>query len=361
MKSASQTGALDPGDGLQPATNPVTGSRSPGFEDALSDAAPGARRAVWAERRGHMEKHHEKRTPDGRHRKRKWRLFRFLIRRFGMLLWCCGLYRRGVRNALNIGLNRIEVEFDNLPDAFDGYTILHLSDLHCDGLDALEERLIALVQGFAVDVMVLTGDYRYRVTGSFAKAIPPLEALRRAVTVRDGALATLGNHDSIDMVEPLEQAGFRVLANETVSLRRGGSEIHLIGIDDVHYYFTQQAVHALRDAPAGFRIALVHSPEFAEQAAAADVSLYLTGHTHGGQICLPGALPILTNSVGRRSHARGVWRCGGMAGYTSTGVGVSGLPVRYNSRGEVALITLRKARPRGAGRTTERTAQLIDA
>ena len=71
--------------------------------------------------------------------------------------------------------------------------------------------------------------------------------------------------------------------------------------------------------------------------------LYLTGHTHGGQICLPGGRPILTHLTQHRRYARGQWRHGAMQGYTSTGIGVSALPVRYNNRGEVALITLRRA------------------
>ncbi len=144
------------------------------------------------------------------------------------------------------------------------------------------------------------------------------------------------------MVEPFEKLGIRMLANETLSLARGADTVHLTGIDDVHYYYTVGALETLRAIPEGFNIALVHSPEIVEPAAAAGVSFYLTGHTHGGQICLPGGLPIITNIAGRRIFATGAWRCGAMMGYTSPGAGISGLPVRYFSRSEAALITLRR-------------------
>ncbi len=112
----------------------------------------------------------------------------------------------------------------------------------------------------------------------------------------------------------------------------------------MHYYYTQATARALRAAPAGFRIALVHSAELADVAAAAGFSLYRAGHTHGGQVCLPGGRPILTHMSRLRGYASGLWRCGAMAGYTSTGVGVSSVPVRFNTRGEAVLITLRRAR-----------------
>ena len=90
------------------------------------------------------------------------------------------------------------------------------------------------------------------------------------------------------------------------------------------------------------KIALVHSPEVAHLAAPAGYALYLCGHTHAGQICLPGGQPIITNSALRWRHARGLWRRGDMLGYTSPGAGTSGLPVRYFTRGEVTVLTLRR-------------------
>ena len=79
--------------------------------------------------------------------------------------------------------------------------------------------------------------------------------------------------------------------------------------------------------------------ELADVAAANGFDLYLAGHTHGGQVCLPGGRPIITHMVRLRRYASGLWRHGSMVGYTSTGVGITALPVRYFSRGEVVLLT----------------------
>ena len=92
----------------------------------------------------------------------------------------------------------------------------------------------------------------------------------------------------------------------------------------MHYFFTEAARSALAETPRGFKIAPIHSPELVEVAADHGYQLYLSGHTHGGQVCLPGGRPVITRlGRHRRRYARGQWRHGRMQGYTSTGVGVS--------------------------------------
>lgn len=296
----------------------------------------------WAETRSRMEARREKHNPDGRHRRRHWPVFKFLIQAFGRFLKVTGLYRRGVRNAQDLGLRRIELAFDTLPAAFDGYTLLHLTDPHFGGLEGITERAIELIDGLEVDLCVMTGDYRFRTQGPIDAVLPGLQRLVGAVKARDGIIATLGNHDTVRMVAPMADMGLMVLANQTHTLTRDGASVHLTGIDDVHYYYTDQARTALYEGGEGFRIALVHSPELADVAAAAGVAFYLTGHTHGGQVCLPGGRPVITHSGRWRRYAAGLWRHGAMVGYTSCGIGISGLPVRFNTRGEVTLITLRR-------------------
>ena len=119
-------------------------------------------------------------------------------------------------------------------------------------------------------------------------------------------------------------------------MQRGGSQMLVTGLDDLVKFQTDSAADALQSSPDGFKIAIVHSPHGAEQAAQCGYALYLTGHTHGGQICLPGGMPIFTGMHGHRAFASDLWHCNGMTGYTTNGVGVSGSPVRFNSRGEVA-------------------------
>jgi uncharacterized protein len=301
-----------------------------------------AARARWIEQRLAMEAHDQKHTPFGP-RARHWNEFKRLMAVLRVTLRASGLYGRGVRNALDIRLGKLAFDFPDLPPQFDGYRLLHLTDPHFDSLEGTAKQIASLIADQPADLFILTGDYRRRVHGPYEQVLAPLATVLRAARAPDGVLALLGNHDTAAMVAPFEQLGLRVLANETVTIRRGDAELHLTGFDDVHYYYTPSADAAAAAAPPGFRIALVHSPEFAMHAAKAGYRLYICGHTHGGQICLPGGRPILTASALGHRFAAGRWQHGSMQGYTSRGAGTSGLPVRFFSRGEVTLITLRRA------------------
>lgn len=289
-----------------------------------------------------MESGKEKNTPRTIKTRRRWDLFKQLIVIFEITIRLLGLYERGLRNALDIKVKELDLAFESLPKEFDGYRILQLSDLHVDFLPEAMDRALELISGQEFDLCVLTGDYRKRVSGSFEHILPSLETIVSSVWARDGIFAVLGNHDCADMVEAFESLGIQCLVNETEKIERGGAHIHVTGTDDVHYYYTDAARRALDTTPQGFKIALVHSAEMADVAADAGFNLYLAGHTHGGQVCLPGGVPIITHMSCHRRYATGLWKHGDMLGYTSKGVGVSGLPVRFNTRGEVVVITLRR-------------------
>ena len=147
------------------------------------------------------------------------------------------------------------------------------------------------------------------------------------------------------MADALENQDFEVLINRSITLTREDQRVVVTGLDDVHRFFTPHALRAMTEAPEGFRIALVHSAEVADYAAAAKYALYLSGHTHGGQICLPGGRPIVTRLRRCRHAGSGTWREGSMVGYTSCGLGVGDVPLRFNCRGEVTVITLRRSLP----------------
>ena len=271
-------------------------------------------------------------------------VFRAVFRGIETGLRVTGLHARGRRNAADTQLNRFDVPLKDQPPAFDGYTILHMSDLHADGPLDLESSVSRVLDGVEVDLCALTGDYRYRLSGRHEDAAAPMARILRHVRARDGVYGIMGNHDLGTMIEPLENAGIRMLVNDHVILRRGDDEVQLVGLDDVHAYQPpDEAAAALAAMPGGFRILLQHSPELLDEAAAANVSLYLCGHTHGGQICLPGGIPVMTNIRTPRRYASGLWQHGEMTGYTTAGVGVSVMPLRFFSRGEVAVITLRRA------------------
>ena len=261
------------------------------------------------------------------------------------LLRATPLYARGRRNALDLRRVEFDVELPGLPAAFDGYRILHVSDTHLDYFPEIAPAARALLAGVEVDMLSLTGDVQGLHHNPIEQATGLLMEVLRDVRVRGPRLAVLGNHDSTAMVEVLGREGFDVLVNRSVVLKRGGDSLRVTGLDDVNSFYTEAARHALDDHHGEFRIALVHSPEVADDADAAGYAFYLCGHTHGGQICLPGGRPVLTRL--RRCHhaASGLWRQGKMIGYTNRGLGVAGLPLRFNTRGEAAIITLRRPAP----------------
>jgi hypothetical protein len=197
-------------------------------------------------------------------------------------------------------------------------------------------RLIELLPTVSYDVCVLTGDYRAKTFGPYQ---PAIEGLARVREHLEGPVyGVLGNHDSIRMVPGLEKMGIRMLLNEAEAIERGGEHIHLVGIDDAHHYRVDNIEKAASNVPAAeFSILLSHTPEIYRQAAHAGFRLLLSGHTHGGQICLPGTIPITLDSVLPRRMGAGAWNYRGMIGYTSVGVGSSVLPVRLNCPPEITL------------------------
>ena len=231
-----------------------------------------------------------------------------------------GTYRRGLANAAKVQLRHNTIRLANLPSAFDGFTILHLSDLHADLSGPAMRRAAELAEGLKYDLCVLTGDYRGRTHGDCRPCLEAVARLREALT--GDVHAVLGNHDSITMVPDMEALGIRVLLNECVVIERDGASIYLAGVDDAHFFRADNIEKAAAEIPPGcISVLLSHTPEIYRQAAHAGFSLMLSGHTHGGQICLPGGVPILLEADLPRAFAAGAWRHAGMAGYTSVGTG----------------------------------------
>lgn len=310
--------------------------------DASELSARMQSRGDWKEKRVAIERSGVRSNPAGPRPFWRSRVMWRVQQTFGVCLRLCGLYRRGVRNALDIGLASRELSWAHLPSAFDGYRILQISDTHFDTLPQLGEVARSLLAGLDVDLIVLSGDFRGGLSGPSTEALAPLWPILGAVRARDGRLAVLGNHDSADVVEVLEAHGIRVLLNESVTLERNGQRIVVTGLDDVHHFFSEEALQALDADSDDFKIALVHSAEVADFAAQSGYDFYLCGHTHGGQVCWPGGRPIVSHMTRCFFGSSGLWRCHGMVGYTSRGLGVASPPVRFNCRGETTLITLRK-------------------
>lgn len=252
-----------------------------------------------------------------------------------------GLYRIGHRNTLSLQVEQNEVFFKDLPEAFDGYRILHISDTHIDGNPDLLAVLQNKIQSLSFDLCVFTGDFR---EGTFEDyETPARQMIDLCQNLNTPTYAVLGNHDAIEMVPLLEAGGIQLLLNERTTLTRDASSIVLLGVDDPHYYETdnlEKAMNGLDEDP--FCILLAHSPEITRKAAYAGVDFYLCGHTHGGQICLPGGRPVLANSRCPHDQCKGAWAYHDLQGYTSRGAGTSSVDVRFNCPPEITIHTLRK-------------------
>ncbi|MBZ0334867.1 metallophosphoesterase [Marinobacter sp. AL4B] len=260
------------------------------------------------------------------------RLIRFCLK-------ALGLFSRAQANSRKLRTATNTFKVHNLPMAFEGFRILHLTDLHVDMDEQNLQAVIRQIQSLNYDVCVLTGDYRQLTWGPIEASLDGMARLREAV--RGDAYAVLGNHDSVRMVPALEDMGYRLLLNEMMPLTRSGETIYLAGIDDAHYYKAHNLHKAGDDIPAGgVSLLLSHTPEVWREAAHAGYDLFLCGHTHGGQLCLPGGIPVTLDSDCPRHLGRGFWRVNGMQGYTSPGAGTSVLNVRLNCPPEVTVHTL---------------------
>ena len=252
------------------------------------------------------------------------------------VLMATGLYWRGLRNAAKVEIRHNPIPLPRLPPSFDGFTILQLSDLHVDISEAAMERVVGLLRDLRYDICVLTGDYRGKTYGPYEATLAGMARVRAAL--KGPIYGVLGNHDTICMLPGLEEMDIRMLLNESDAIVRGGQRIHLVGIDDAHFYRMDNIEKAAAGIPNDeFSILISHTPEIYRQAAHADFNLLLSGHTHGGQICLPGRIPVTLDSVLPRLMASGPWQHHDMIGYTSVGAGSSVVPVRFNCPPEITL------------------------
>lgn len=288
-----------------------------------------------------MESNPRRKTLTNKRSWKKFPWFGLLSKGFELGIRLSPFYQRGKLNAGNPVVNRVDFMFDSLPQAFEGYTILHMTDLHLDFIPQIVHKICEQIEFIKADLCVMTGDYSSLTGGSrYQDILAPMHQIVSAVHQRDGLVAILGNHDSYKMVSPFEEMGIKVLINETIDITRGNSKISITGLDDPHYYYTPEAAKALAASDHGFKIALVHTPALYDVARNNGYDLYLTGHTHGGQICLPGGIPLIVHLDRGRKYYRGKWKYQGMTGYTGQGVGAVGIPLRYNTQSEITLFTL---------------------
>lgn len=258
------------------------------------------------------------------------------------LLKLSGVYWYGRRKTLDLRLKQNDIELPHLPAAFDELTLLHLSDLHVDMYPEATHALIEFVDKLDYDLCVITGDYRAWTSGPIDAAMDGMRSL--CTVLKEPVYAVLGNHDSIRMAPELEDMGIQMLLNESIVIERQGKKLFLAGIDDAHYYRVDNLEKSAEGIPAdAISILLSHTPEVYRQAAHCGFDIMLSGHTHGGQICLPGGYPLTLDASCPRYMGSGNWQYHTMKGYTSVGSGTSIVDVRLNCPPEVTLHRLHRS------------------
>jgi predicted MPP superfamily phosphohydrolase len=254
----------------------------------------------------------------------------------------------GFWEASQIRVRRAVVTLPRLPRSFVGKTIAVLADFHHGPFVGIKFILeaVRLASSLAPDAFALVGDFAHHGT-SMPRQLPPcLEALSE-LTAPLGVFAVPGNHDMLNhgqvYREAIRETPLTDLTNRSVRLSVGGESLWLAGVDDL-WWGKPNLSAALRGVPEGAPVVLLcHNPDFAEVAPDRRVGLMLSGHTHGGQVYLPGLPPFyIPSKYGDK------YRCGLVQGpcsqvFVSRGLGEAGIPLRLNCPPEINLLTLAPA------------------
>lgn len=247
----------------------------------------------------------------------------------------------------------IDIKLARLPAEFDGFRIVQLTDIHFGPNIGTKhvQHCMEVVRSLNPDLVVLTGDFvthamfrsNRKAEAKFAE--PCADALIEFKAAQQ--IAVLGNHDhwaDARIVHgALADRGITVLRNASTVMERGGKRLWIAGVDDAYESKANLSAAIARIPADEATILLAHEPDYADYVSHAAVDLQLSGHSHGGQVRLPGVGPIILPALARKYHS-GYYRIGELQLYTSRGVGVINPPVRFNCPPETTLITLKSER-----------------
>ena len=236
-------------------------------------------------------------------------------------------------------VNEWRIQSDRIPEAFDGFRIAQVSDLH----NTKNEKLLPLLEKAEPDVIVLTGDL---VDSRNTDVAAALDFVREAVKIAPCYYVS-GNHESrvperYALWAGLEELGVMMLDNASAELEHGGERIRLIGLADPYFGGNPGTMlEELTGEDAGFTVLLSHRPELFDVYTEFPVDLVFSGHAHGGQF----RLPILGGLVAPHQglfpeYDAGLFTENGTAMLVSRGVGNSIIPIRFNNRPEIVLAVL---------------------
>lgn len=263
---------------------------------------------------------------------------------------------------MKIKLRKEVLTIPNLAQDLNGYTIMHISDLHFKEYMKKDETFNNLILSQNSDLILITGDF---IT-SDNDIVPLLDFLKK-IKARDGVFATLGNHDYIystisehfifskirgirknnvqRLIESLSSIGIRMLINDSILIKRNKSTIFLEGTDDP---VLGKPMISDKDANynrSDFKILMSHSPDmlYLPDFNKKSFDLMLSGHTHGGQIRIPFFGPIVTSTkFTQKNEVLGLFKKNNTYVNVNGGIGHSALPIRINCPSEIVLITLEK-------------------
>jgi len=242
--------------------------------------------------------------------------------------------------------NHVDLPIPNLPPALEGIRILHLADVHFNRKwTAAHDELVAKIEQEKADLILLTGDMLENKT----YVLPDLPHVRRLaghLTAPLGCFSILGNHDG-DLFGPhLRDTPITLIDNDWRRLQVGDAAIELIGLPGVHRDDLSPTVLAGFPAksPGALRIVLAHFPDHVRKIASLNADVMLAGHTHGGQVCLPGGVPIVRHDSLPRRYCKCIHRVNDLWLVVSRGFGFAGgVNVRLFCPAEVVVLTLRAA------------------
>ncbi len=246
-----------------------------------------------------------------------------------------------------IGVTHVRVALPHLSPAFEGFTIAHISDLHMGEWITQEQlaSMVTLVNALQPDFVALTGDIASR---RYVGLQGEITALLDSLRAREGVAVTLGNHDHWLHAPTIRQAVLdsqaALLWNTHTEVERGEERLYIAGVDDV-WEREADLIEALEEVPLEPvpTVLLAHEPDYADYVAEnGRIGLQLSGHSHGGQVRLPGiGAPVLPR-LGEK-YDQGLYQIGALQLYVNRGIGMTSPHVRFNCPPEITLITL--ARP----------------
>lgn len=244
-------------------------------------------------------------------------------------------------------VNEYVIRSEHVPDAFSGFRIVQVSDLHNAQFGEGNSKLLSLIEGAGPDIIVITGDL---VDSRNTDIETALEFARAAVKIAPVYYVT-GNHEArirkfTQLIKGLEQAGVTVLRNEKLRLERAGETITLMGVDDPSFQLRSMdaVLEGLAEGSDGFTVLLSHRPELFDIYVERGVDLVFTGHAHGGQFRLPFVGGLAAPNQGLfPEYDAGLYRSGTTNMLVSRGIGNSIIPVRFNNRPELILVELEHA------------------